>query len=492
MVQIEQIGAKVRETVRPWVKPVLVVFGLIMLGMLAILRANFSYVDDLGRAAEGYKGWGNFSRYLSNVLAMILHGNGFLTDISPWSQIVAALVMAVAGVMLLYIIYGRKKFRWWELGAVTILALNPYFLEGLSYKFDAPFIAIAVLAMIVPFLARKEKAGPYAGAVLVGTLVTCTTYQAALGVLPMITVVLAFREWGRGGSWKKVGEFVGLTALGYVLGLVIFRVFLMKTVDAYVTTMMPGIGGLIPQVMQNLRQYYELVMTDFAKTWLVLIGVVGVGFVVMMTLEMERKKWLAVIGVLLGTGILGMMCFGIYVMMVQPLFEPRAMLGFGVMLSLMVVVVVEERKLEKNWQKCVWGVGTVASVVLAYVLGTFSLTYGNALATQKEYTEFRIEMVIAGLEEEVQEGETVRVAGTIGLAPALQRAAEKYPVLERLVPVEFEGGYWGQYKFLRYYGMEDLTGEMMEVPKVEDYPIVKESWHYNLRRRGGEVVVELR
>ena len=52
----------IRDEIKPFVRPVLVVFGVIVLGMLAILRANFSYIDDLGRAAAGYKGWGNFSR----------------------------------------------------------------------------------------------------------------------------------------------------------------------------------------------------------------------------------------------------------------------------------------------------------------------------------------------------------------------------------------------------------------------------------------------
>lgn len=123
VVQVEK-WKKMRGRVKVFVKPVLIVFVIILLGMSAILRANFSYVDDLARTVEGYKGWGNFSRYLSNALAVVLFGNGALTDISPWPQIVAAFIMAVAGVSLLYIIYGRKlymvgksfgggSFLWW-------------------------------------------------------------------------------------------------------------------------------------------------------------------------------------------------------------------------------------------------------------------------------------------------------------------------------------------------------------------------------------------
>lgn len=56
MVQVEK-WKKMRGRVKVFVKPVLIVFVIILLGMSAILRANFSYVDDLARTVEGYKGW---------------------------------------------------------------------------------------------------------------------------------------------------------------------------------------------------------------------------------------------------------------------------------------------------------------------------------------------------------------------------------------------------------------------------------------------------
>lgn len=490
-----EIWKRIIDEIKPFVRPVLIVFGVIMLGMLAILRANFSYIDDLGRAAVGYKGWGNFSRYLSNFLAMVLHGNGFLTDISPWGQIVAALVMAISGVMLLYIIYGRKKFRWWELFVVAILALNPYFLQCMSYKFDAPFIAIAVLAMIAPILARgvitREKWWLYPGAVFIGTLVTCTTYQAALGILPMVAIVVAVRMWGKGESLKRVGKFIGWTVVGYGVGLLVFKVFLMKMMNDYVVTEVPGLTEIIPHTLGNLEQYYRLVATDFAKTWLVLVVAIVVWFVIMMMLDAKRWKWLMGVVAAVMVLVLGGICFGIYAVMEKPLFEPRAMFGVGAMICLMMIVVVEERKLG-SWRKYMYGGGVVATVVLAYVLGIFGLTYGNALAVQKDYVDFRIEAVLNDLEGVVKEGDTVEVVGTVGLAPAILNAVEQYPILGRLVPIDFREGYWGQYKIMRYYGISELQGEMFITPVIEEYPVVEEYWYHNLRMKEGKVVVELK
>lgn len=498
MVRVEEVRKAWKEfsgKARPFVKPVLIVFGIIMLGMLAILRANFSYVDDLARAAEGYKGWGNFSRYLSNCLAIVLHGNGFLTDISPWGQIVAAMIMAIAGVMLLYVVYGRVKFRWWELLIVTTLALNPYFLQCMSYKFDAPFIAVAVLAMIVPLLARKQKSWVYVGAVLAGTLTTCMTYQAALGILPMVTIVVAVRMWTQKEEWGRIWRFVLRTVVGYGLGLLIFKGLIMKMVNAYVVTEVPGLMEIIPHTLGNLGQYYRLVVADLPKTWLVLVAIMAVWFVVVLVMQAKERKWLAGTVAVVTLGVLGMVCFGIYAVMEKPLFEPRAMLGVGVLVCLLAVVVGEERKFGKAWQKGVWLVGVMGAVVLAYELGIFGFTYGNALAVQKDYTDFRIEAVVNDLEEVAEEGEVVEVAGSVGLTPALGAAVKHYPILARLVPIELAQEYWGQYKMMRYYGMRGMEGDMFEVPVVEEYPIVvKDGWHHRLRKREGSrvIVVELK
>lgn len=480
------------EQLKPFVKPVLIVWAVNVFCLFAVLRSNFSYVDDLARTVEGYKGWGNFSRYLSNFLAMFVNGNATLTDISPWTQILAALIMAIAGVILLYIIYGRKKFRWWELAVAVLLAINPYFLECLSYKFDAPFIALAILAMIVPFVMRGRKTSWYVASVLMGTLVTCTTYQAALGILPMVTVVLALRMWAQGKSGKEIWGLIWKTMVGYGVGLVIFKVFIMRAVEAYVVTAMPGLLELGPQVAQNLQDYYSLVVSDFTTTWLVVVGLVIVGFVVIMMIDAKRKKWLAGLLAVASVVVLGVLCFGIYVVMELPLFKPRAMLGFGVMIGLLAIVVVEERKLAQTWQKVAYGMSVGAAVVLVYLFGVFGFTYGNALALQKEWVDFRIEAVIDDLDEVLEEGQTIFIVGSVGQAPAINTAVGIYPVLGRLVPVEFESGYWGQYKLFNYYGLKEYEGNFDVQPVVEEYAVVKESQYHNIQQRGAEIVIELK
>ena len=83
--------------------PFIIIGLLLLLSVSSILRANFKYVDDIGRTVNGYRGWSNFSRYLSSFLSIFLHGDTYLTDISPLPQILAIVLMSISSVLLLHL-----------------------------------------------------------------------------------------------------------------------------------------------------------------------------------------------------------------------------------------------------------------------------------------------------------------------------------------------------------------------------------------------------
>ena len=93
------------------------------------------------------------------------------------------------------------------------------------------------------------------------------------------------------------------------------------------------------------------------------------------------------------------------------------------------------------------------SLILSWLFVVFSFTYGNALAVQKEYTDFRIEMVINTMNHlpifSTDNTKTVQLSGSIGHAPAIQNAIQHYPILNRLIPVMFrgDGWTWGRWRF---------------------------------------------
>ena len=207
-----------------YLKTSLLIFGIYYVAISAIIRSDFKYIDDLGRVAKGYRGWENFSRYTSNILATLIHGDLYLTDISPLPQILAILLLAVAGTIILYMWEMPQKFSWGIL-AILPLGLSPYFLECLSYKFDAPYMAISVFASILPFAFIKIGQIEYVVASFVGILLMCTTYQASSGIYPMIVVLLCFDFWNKGKSINKIFRFLIISILCYIVGMLFLEFF---------------------------------------------------------------------------------------------------------------------------------------------------------------------------------------------------------------------------------------------------------------------------
>lgn len=473
----------------PMGKALLILFAIFAVGISAILRANFYYMDDSPRAALGYKQWDYFSRYLSTALATLVHGGDYLADAAPLPQLLAMLIMAVSGILMLYIVYDRTTFSLWELAAVTMLGLNPYFLGCVSFRFDAPYMALSVLGGVGPLLYRSRSTAAYLVASMLGILTVCTSYQAAAGIFPLLVVVLALRMWNRREPIRQVWRFCLKSAAGYALGLLFFKQVLMVPADtSYVGNSLPAAGELIPHFLKNLGNYYSLVLSDFKPFWLAAAALMLVGFFVRTVWDSRQRKLPAAAMTAAASVFMGLLCFGLYPALASTVFAPRAMYGFGVLLTVLGITAAEGKK----------GIPLkMPAVVLSWVFFVFSFTYGNALSVQKAYTDFRTQLVIADLQDmEAFRSETpvtVQLSGSIGRAPILDNSPKNYQMLNRLVPETFGGGDdLTQYGFYCYYDLQNVVWDPETDLREMDLPVLKDTMYHTIRGEDSFILIELK
>ncbi len=470
-------------------KAVLILFAVYAVGISAILRANLYYQDDAGRAAYGYKHWDYFGRYLSTGMSTFVHMGNYLADAAPLPQLLAMLRMAVSGVRILYIVYDRTSFSLWELAAVVPLGLNPYFLECVSFRFDAPYMAVSVLAGILPLLYRRRNTVAYLFASILGILAVCTSYQSATGVYPMLVILLALRMWNQGISFKETVQFCLKSAAGYGLGLVYFKLVIMKPADAgYVSNALPGASNLLSNTMDNLKQYFSYVASDFQAFWLGLVLLMAVFFVILSVCTSRQKKLPALAMTTAALAMMTLLCFGIYPVLAATLFAPRAMYGFGVLIVLLGITAAEGRG-----RIC----AKVPVVVLGWAFFVFAFLYGNVLNLQEEYTEFRIQLVIEDLKDmEVFASETsvtVQLSGSIGKTPILNNMPRDYEMLHRLVPETFSGeDDLTQYRFFCYYGLRNVQQDNSIDLREMDLPVIKDTMYHTIRGEEDLILIELK
>jgi hypothetical protein len=114
---------------------------------LPLIFVNRPLLDDMGRSIEGYLAWVADGRPLASVFFYLINLGKPAVNLAPLGQILALAILAMACVSLAASFQMRNPIQ----AAIGTLPLgaNPYFLENLSYQFDAPLMAAAVLCAVV-------------------------------------------------------------------------------------------------------------------------------------------------------------------------------------------------------------------------------------------------------------------------------------------------------------------------------------------------------
>jgi len=480
---------------RSFIKPILLMSGVYFLGIFTIIRANYSYLDDLGRAIDGSRRWYDWSRYVSEFSSIFIHGDTRLTDISPIPQLIAVLILAISSVVLVYVI-GNKKITAVRLLASIPLGLSPYFLECLSFKFDAPYMALSILASIVPFVFINRK-NAFIFSSVVSLLIMCTTYQAASGIYLLVVVILCFQYWNkREKTNKEIFTFLGIAALAFGFAMLLFRFFLMKPADYYASTSIHPLSQIVSGTLRNLKDYALLINSDWGSIWKAGIVLVLFFFIMKSTFQSAQKKLYSFFVSIAMIILLFILSYGLYSLLAIPSFLSRSLSGFGVFLSIVCVYVVSDFK----------KIAVVTVLALNWCLFTFAFSYGNALADQARYAEFRITLLLHDLSSlypnRNREDMKFQLKNQIEFSPVVKNIAKHNPIVERLIPKRLAENYSVEsLYYLEYFNFSDYGNANTEAHVgSENYidfstynlPVVLDTYYHTIQSDGKRVLIVLK
>jgi len=480
---------------RSFIKPVLLMFGVYLLGIFTIIRANYSYLDDLGRSISGYRKWHNESRYVSEFSSIFVHGDTHLTDISPLPQLSAIFILSLSSVLLVYVM-GNKKITVVRLLASIPLGLSPYFLECLSFKFDAPYMALSILASIVPFLfiARRKA---FLFSTILSLLIMCMTYQVASGIYLLVVVILCFQDWNsRRKTDKEVFSFLGTAVFAFCLSMLIFKFFLMRSANPYAYTSIHPVPQLIPATFKNIKDYALLINSDWGMIWKVGVVFVLLFFIFKSIYHSAHKRLYAFFVSILVIVLLFILSYGLLSLLAITSFFPRYLLGFGVFLAILCVYVVSDFK----------KIAVFAVITLNWCLFTFAFSYGNALADQARYSEFRITLLLhdlSALYPNWSKGDMkFQLKNKIEFSPVVKNIAKHYPIIERLVPTRLadnnclENLYYLEYFNFSNYANANTEAHVGSQNYIDfstlNLPVVSDSYYHTIRSDGSRVLITLK
>lgn len=432
-----------------------------------ILRADRYYVDDLKRSLMGRTGWDSNGRWLTTLLMKLLQCyDHALVDISPLPQLGAIGVLAWAGVLV------KRRFgiRSPVVAALVAFPLGaqPFFLENLSYRFDALSMALALLLAILPVAGmRMDRRGALLGILsLFGSL---ALYQPAISAF----LVFVLLEWLDAQSAavppRDLLRRPGLRVVQFTIATAAYEALIGIHIHAWVAahSRIAGdwhVGGI---VLRNAMRFRDLIATSFNVHWwlycaplLIVLAaaslVPGVHYAMRRWRDGARWNAMAFLAVAPIVPMAAIACIGGPMLLVsEPLLMPRALVAVGPVLVaglLALRMALAGARWPGRWT-------LVAALPLALGLCVVASVYGNAAASQKAYDD----RIAAQFVQQVDELEVSRpiasflVDGSAGRAPVVDHVAGQLPLVGLLVRSYIDGGdNFVTRNFLRFY-LPDLV-----------------------------------
>ncbi len=478
----------------------LALLGIYTLGILSIMRANRSYLDDVGRSLYGYADWVASARPLSELFSWFFYFGPTTVDASPFTQILAVAILSLVSLLLLEAL--RARITWTNVLCTIPIGLSPYGLENLSYKFDSPWMAMALLLAVLPccFMNSGRRIFLVVSALC---LFGCASfYQPALGAYLCVAVYVCLTELASRRCTTCVLRRLLRFLVPFCVGVGIYTLqapiwFEASQYSEYVAqhASIPPLMQLPAELLQNLPIYMNLLLKDWSGNGLgLLLGVLVVCFVLHLLARWRHsakghRSWaesstrLLVMIILLPCFLL---CpFGVQFLLTDPVWAPRTFYGFGILVALVLLSLTAFAR----------GRGfrmfsrTVQALLLVQLL-VFANVYGNLLDAQNQWELSRMSLLASDLNRYIQATGSNQVAfvGSMGLSPLAVNPAGKYPLLERLVTVPLTRNWrWG-YEQLNTFGVQ-----VQSTPVPESFDPAAETFiktpSYSIQKGPGDVGV---
>ena len=494
---MEDKAKKYFKVLKTFIKPFLVVFFIYTFAMLAVWRSGVSFADDKGRAIFGYAWTSDFNRFSSTAFGLLMNVNDRLLDISPWPQILGMGILAVVSIIITYV-FCDKKIKYIPLILTAFIGLTPLTVECWMYKFDAPCIALSVLASVLPILwwpkeLNKKTTLRFSMVTMFCMLVMWTTYQAASGIFPILCVFLAARDYIKGEKIKQIMKKIGLAVVVFAMATLIFKFCLPEPDKSYRKNEILSLAELIPGMLANFVKHLDLMIQSLNIWQKILVGFAFVGMMILVIKKYKKKSWVLILTFLIALPL----TMGAYLLLKEPPFTPRSFLGVGIAFVPIIVMATEGVNRILDYF-CV-----LPSLILLYSFMMFVLAFGNGLADQERWANYRVEDLVSGLSElypdknEVMERK-IQIMGDIGMSKVMQHVAEKYPVTKQIVTFQQTGlswAAWGLTKIRSYYNRqqtfeENYAYDVFCGPEIDN--IKKDTYYYTIRDNGEYICVDLK
>ncbi len=412
-------------------KACFIILSIYLVVNINIGLAEFPYIDDIGRQLEGYSGFSeHYSRYLSEISARLIQGGSHLTDPGLSTNIISAFILTFASVTLLFVLFPSKKINLGLILSSTVIGINPWFLEALSFRFDNPFMSLSILVSLLPFIFWESKKLFNLFSIICIYLM-CNSYQASSGIYILMVLTLVFLELIYG---KKL-NIKGLlnSAVSYIVGMVLYKVQITIKPPIFAEQgKTPGLFQLPNVIIGNAKGYLKSIYLQSYKTWIYLVIVLLFLLILNILISGKQKKIFSLFYTFIWLSVGSVISYGAYLALPMQfyLMRPRYEYGLGAFISIILVVIVGISS--KNGILSL--IKSLVSGLFVFYMLTFSFVYVSTLKQQNTIFESQSSILGNALNKYVtKKNRVVNLNKFLPNSPIYENTSSVYPLIGSLV-----------------------------------------------------------
>lgn len=467
---------------------IIIEFYNLVLGLL-----NYTYIDDSFRQITGNTDFAiSYSRWGSEITAWLIQGSRHLTDMGLTTHLLSGFILTLTSLILLYSLTGHLK--WFSTLVSLFIGLNPWFLQNLSFRYDTVFMSLSLLFSVLPFLFWRKNKWFYSIS-LISIFIMCNYYQSSSSIYILTLLMFDLKDLLRGANLKNIFIKSLISALVYGLAMLLYKqesTYAVYLIQQPQVVEMASFDQLFSVFLNNLTEYYRLIMQQSANVWLVCFSLVFILFVFVAILTSSINKMMSFLYIIVYIVLSLILAYG--VLLVFNTFwagqNPRYAFGFAYLIALLLIYITDQKLTFSlmNGTRYV-----IISMFLFYLL-SFPFVYFSTLDHQRQSFNNQTAVWLNNIKPYIKEDRRIIYTDYLFKnSPILLNSQRNYPILSDLVPDNKEI-YWPNVQLIKTYGQIELNVEYMDMATVDftrpEFHLVVDDYEYTIYVNDNQIFIQ--
>lgn len=459
-----------------------VLFLLAVLYVFPIILSNVYYTDDMNRAIYGY-GWPQDGRFLASLIMQGLSFGSAVMSLFPYSTIVASIVMLLSGYILSNILFAKHR----DVIPFTSLLLltSPFFLENISYRFDAIPMSLSVLFSIIPFLWRSNRY--FIAIASVFLYLSFSLYQTSAMIFLSVSVCLALLDADKDKIY--ILKCILLRSIPFFLSYAVYT-FTLKVIDIELgrASFIPLDSSTFPIIIERVHRYLGLFDSLLKSKYIVAISPMFALFVAAIAIILIKSRF----------NIVNIICMLLCVLLTIILitlpnillsdiwYTSRTMVAYPIVIfSILLFTIKSESDILKRLLKLSCALIIFYSFLLCSV-------FSSALKINNDFSNFVSSLISKDIMEVSGSNHiSIAISGRIPYDRKANILYSEFPILYNLAPTYMvENWTWGIADASKYIEMSWASNYKDIVKNRCSAEMLKENRIYSIKKYDESYIID--